>query len=236
MTTTVERILRSAAEDLGLAPEGWTALEGDPATGQTFGHRDRPALTVEVICDDHWWSWSTGNTDSGRRPGLHTVPLQPWVCVHDEGVSLFADERAALLAALAVAEDDLPEARLCSTAMLRTRLDVLTMRRGIDVFVAYTVTVPGKNAEPAQPLALVWDYRGITLGGDDVSGSVSATSEDEATTLVSRDHHGVDLNSLLPRLAGLPVRSVTPVSIALERLFPRCHDAEDTRQQTARPA
>ena len=44
MDTLVERALRSAAEDLGLSPDGWSRIRGDSGTSQTFRHTARPAL------------------------------------------------------------------------------------------------------------------------------------------------------------------------------------------------
>ena len=229
MTTLLERVLRSAAEDLGLSPQGWTALDGDLLNGQSFRHPDRPSLVIEVVCDGQAWSWSTGGSDRDERPVLLTASGQPWACVHDLAIGLHADARAALLAALAVAGDDLREARLCSTAMLHTRLAAVTGRRGTDVFVAPVKVVPGRETAPAAPRALVWDYRSVIPDGTEVSGTVVATDEVTAEDLAVHTCPVLHLISLRPRLAGLSPLPQIQAGAALELLFPASGDIAASR-------
>ncbi|MBI0536970.1 hypothetical protein D9599_15475 [Roseomonas sp. KE2513] len=217
MSTLIERGLRSAAEDLGLSPDGWSPIEGYPGTGHAFRHCDKPSLVVEVSTDEHSWSWTAGNSGSGPRLKAPPAVTQRWACVHGLLVRDCADARAALLDALTIAGDDLEEARACSTIMLHTRLETLTCRRGVDVFVAPIEHVGTSTEEPAQPLRLTWDYRGAVPNGDDVAGEVVAADEMTAQELAQQRHPGLDLISLEPRLAGLRSLPVTPARIALER-------------------
>lgn len=227
MSTLVERALRSAAEDLGLSPDGWSTIEGHPGTGRAFRHRDKPTLVVEVSTDEHSWSWTAGNASSGARMKAPPTITQRWACVHGLLVRECVDERAALLDALTIAGDDLEEARACSTVMLHTRLETLTCRRGVDVFVAAVRYVEVTAEEPAEPLRLTWDYRGAVPNGDDVAGQVIATDEAAAQELAEQRHPGLDLISLEPRLAGLRRLPVTPARIALERSQPGPRIARD---------
>ena len=227
MSTLVERALRSAAEDLGLSPDGWSPIEGYPGTGHAFRHRDKPSLVVEASTDEHSWSWTAGNSGGGPRLKAPSVITQRWACVHGLQVRECIDVRAALLDALAIAGDDLEEARTCSTAMLHTRLETLTCRRGVDVFVAAVQHVETAAEEPAEPLRLIWDYRGAVPNGDDVAGEVTAADEAAAQELTEQRHRGLDLISLEPRLAGLRPLPVTPARLALERSLPSLRVARD---------
>lgn len=220
MSTLIERALRSAAEDLGLSPDGWTVIEDYPGTGHAFNHRDKHSLVVEVSTDEHSWSWTVGNSGGGPRLKPPSAGTQRWACVHGLQVRECVDERAALLDALAIAGDVLMEARACSTVMLHTRLETLSCRRGVDVFVAAVRYVEVTAEEPTEPLRLSWDYRGAVPNGDDVAGQVIAADEAAAQELAEQRHPGLDLISLEPRLAGLRPLPVTPARIALERSLP----------------
>ena len=225
MSTLVERALRSAAEDLGLSPDGWSPIKGYPGTGHAFRHRDKPSPVVEVSTDEHSWCWTAGNSGSGPRQMVRPAVTQRWVCVHGLMVRDCADVRAALLDALVIAGDDFEEARACSTAMLHTRLETLSCRRGVDVFVAPVQRVETLAEEPARPLDLAWDYRGRVPSGDDVAGAVTAAEEAAAQKLAEQLHPGLDLLSLEPRLAGLRPLPITPARMALERSLPSLRSA-----------
>ncbi|MDU7519877.1 MAG: hypothetical protein E7K72_00550 [Roseomonas mucosa] len=227
MSTLVERALRSAAEDLGLSPDGWSPIEGYPGTAHASRHHDNPSLVVEASTDEHSWSWTAGNASSEPRLKVSPTITQRWACVHGLQVRECVDERAALLDALAIAGDDLTEARACSTVMLHTRLETLSCRRGVDVFVAAVQHVEVTAEEPAEPLQLTWDYRGAVPNGDDVAGQVIAADEVAAQELAEQRHPGLDLISLEPRLAGLRPLPVTPARIALERSLPGPRIARD---------
>ena len=211
MDTLVERALRSAAEDLGLSPDGWSRIRGDSGTSQAFRHTARPALVVEVSMDGPGWSWTASLAKSHRQPALG--PAQPWACIDGLAVRVSPSQRGALLDALAIAGDNIAEANACSTAMLQTRLDVLVSPRGFDLFVAPVQNLDRRQAEPAAPLRLDWSYRGQTPDGDDVAGVVQGADEAEAIEAVERLWAGLDLMELSPRLAGL-----APLSSAARRL------------------
>ncbi|TPG55914.1 hypothetical protein EAH89_13320 [Roseomonas nepalensis] len=203
MSTLIERALRSAAEDLGLSNDGWSPIQGFPGTGHAFRHADRPALVVEVSANDHGWGWSVGQTESGPRRRANAGVAQRWACVHKLIVRESPNSRAALLDALAIAGDDLLEARSCSTEMLHTRLDVLVCRKGLELFVAPVQRLDAAPAEPVEPLRLEWSYRGTASVGDAVTGTVQASNEVEAVEAFERLHPGADLAELTPRMAGL---------------------------------
>ena len=214
MDTLVERALRSAAEDLGLSPDGWSRIRGDSGTSQTFRHTARPALVVEVSIDGPDWSWRASLAKSHRQPALG--PAQPWACIDGLAVRVSSSQRGALRDALAVAGDKIAEANACSTAMLQTRLDVLVSRRGLDLFVAPVQHLGGRQAEPAAPLRLDWSYRGQTPDGGDVAGVVQGADEAEAIEAVEHLWAGLDLLELSPRLARL-----APLSSAARRAAER---------------